>query len=106
MVQIIVKRDEEDQFMVETSVNIGVDQLIRDLVAIHNTRTEIRKATKEIKLISENIAKGPKSEESVDPEENLYSRTISDAEAFLSKVHNLFISNLIGIRIKCFRQKK
>jgi CII-binding regulator of phage lambda lysogenization HflD len=87
MVQIVVKRDEEDQFMVESSLNINVDQLTRELVAIHNLRTEIRKSTKEIKQISEKITQSSKSEETTEePQDNLYTRTISDSEAFTSKV--------------------
>ena len=70
--------------MVESTCNIGVEQLVKELVDIHNGRTEIRKACKEI-IQATSQAKDL-------PQDNLFTRTLVDAEAFLSKV---IIYNLI-----------
>ena len=41
MVLIHLKRADDNQFLFETTASISVDALIRDLVAVHNTRLQI-----------------------------------------------------------------
>ena len=41
MVLIHLKRADDNQFLFETTTSISVDALIRDLVAVHNTRLQI-----------------------------------------------------------------
>ena len=83
MVFIVHKKDDDDQFLYETSCSVQVEDLLRQLVEIQNARASIKKHCDEIAKRADSITK---KEGSVEEKDNLFTRTIAEANAFLAKV--------------------
>ncbi|XP_064628521.1 cilia- and flagella-associated protein 298-A-like [Lineus longissimus] len=53
MVKLHIKKGDESQFLYETTVNIPIDELMKDVVAIYNGRLKVNRICEEIKSLAE-----------------------------------------------------
>lgn len=52
MVKLHIKKGDESQFLFETTVDISLDQLIKELVRLYNGRLKVERLCQEIELLS------------------------------------------------------
>ncbi len=102
MVLVVHKKDEDDQFLIESTCNINLDELVRQIVDIQNARMELRQICTKMQKLLANVERKEGSEEETD---NLFTRSIAEANAFLSKVCYMKISFSV-IRTMRFKTRR